>query len=147
MKHFDRVEIPVNSQIPAFRSETRRYLGKVIGFYEQSVFILLDEPVMVNNHPEPVVRVSASLPLPMGWRFVEGRGWVEIDLRYLCTTSACMKKPTSLVSFNGPEKVDRSALYCDDCTTIMRQSAFFVSATPLARIEEIASDVSKDRSQ
>src|SRR5713226_1700070 len=90
MNRQDRVEIPATSEIAAFSDSTRRYLGKVIGFYENSVFLVLDEPAMVNDHPEQVVRVHASLPVPVGARCVQGKGWMEIDLRHLCTSGACM---------------------------------------------------------
>src|SRR5712692_604880 len=132
MNRQDRVEIPATSEIPALSDQTRRYLGKVIGFYENSVFVVLDEPVIMNDHPEQVVCVSASLPVPVGVRCVPGRGWMEIDLRHLCTSGACMNPPTTVVAF---EK--EYAIYCDECLMIARQSAYFVSATPLAMISEL----------
>src|SRR5690348_16574325 len=94
MKRLDRVEIPSTPDIPVFSDDARRYLGMVIGFYERSVLVLLDEPVMIDDHPERIVRVPTLLPAPVGMRHVEGRGWIEIDLRHLCTTSACMNPPT-----------------------------------------------------
>jgi hypothetical protein len=132
MQREDRGEILPTPQVPAFCDSTRRYLGIVIGFSGNSVCILLDDPVSVHRHSERMIRVPVTLPIPVGKRFVEGRGWVEMDLRYLCAASPCMNASTTLVALE-----DGCAICCDECSAIVKQSAFFISATPLAMIEEL----------
>jgi hypothetical protein len=133
VKRDDRVEIPAHPQLPPFSNPARLYLGGVLGFFEESVFVLLDEPVVLTGRPERVVRVPLALPVPLGIRFVAGRGALEIDLRPRCGSGDCPRPPTTLLISGG-----EYTLCCEECAARAKMSAAFVSATPLAEIDEVA---------
>ncbi len=133
MKQGDRVEIPSIPEIPALRNATRRYLGSIIGFYEESVLVVLDHPIILNARPIPVVRVPAQLPIPVVSRLLGEQGWVEVDARHLCATRECMRAPSMLVTLSTS-----SALYCDECAHLQENSVHFVGARPLHEIKELA---------
>jgi hypothetical protein len=56
-----------------------------------------------------------------------------MDLRHLCTSAACLHASTTLVALEDGS----AAIYCDECSETIKQSAFFVSARPLAMVERL----------
>ena len=133
MKQGDRVEIPSIPEIPALRDSTRRYLGQIIGFYEESVLVALDHPIILDARLIPVVRVPALLPIPVSSRLLGEQGRAEIDVRHLCATNGCMRAPSVLMTFSTSW-----SLYCDECARDHENSVHFVEARTLHAIKELA---------